>query len=426
MKLFSVPLEGKGTAEVESFASYVHRLAYEHGVFVGELMRHVIRNQPIYCRATVFYRKPQELVRPSATTQALVEVIEAATSISDLTRGILWCFEIPLALSGEEVCDGFRWCTLCFSEMSEFGIPAYFKLMWHMSALVECPTHKCLLMEACHVCGEGQETYRKNYPLDHCQHCGSSLWRGVVPVTGESRFTSHVLEAHDVIELLHDLALYPLYGLPEKGPVLSLEKIFDHYWKSDNEGHLYALIPRDLLLGAIHSEEKMSLRTARRFSHLLGIPLIALLSGEANSCPGVLSAEWVCELPPSYMHKRNRNNHNHIKVLKALNRLLRSNKTPPSLPELARQLNVSVGYLEYRYASIVSKLRLTRRNALAEEREKTVLFARRSAVSFFANEFQGRNLISRKEAYRQLRAETGLPKWVLKNAIQDAYEALYG
>lgn len=31
---------------------------------------------------------------------------------------------------------------------------------------------------------------------------------------------------------------------------------------------------------------------------------------------------------------------------------------------------------------------------------------------------------SRKQAYRQLQEETGLPKWVLKNAIQTAYGVL--
>lgn len=179
MALFPIGLEGAGTAEVESFASYVHRLAYEHGVYVGELVRYAVGTQPKSCKAVFFYRKPQELVRPSLTTRALVEAFEFSTSVPSLTRGILWFLENPLSLSSEEVCDGFRWCTHCFVEMNELGIPPYFKLMWHMSSLSNCPIHGNCLVGVCPACGMGQETYRKFFPLDCCQHCGASLWKGL-------------------------------------------------------------------------------------------------------------------------------------------------------------------------------------------------------------------------------------------------------
>lgn len=222
------------------------------------------------------------------------------------------------------------------------------------------------------------------------------------------------------------MANYPLYGFPEKGPVLSLDKIFDHYWVRDKERELYALIDRDVLLAAMHSSEKMSLRTARRLCYLLGISIIDLLAGEAHNCAGVLSAEWVCEVEPNFMQKRRRNPHDHAHILKTIKSILATENIPPSLLELANKLNISTGYLEYRFPVIVTKLRAVRKRMAAEEREKTILAARNSAVSYFAQESKGSSLISRKQAYRQLRAETGLPKWVLKSAIQEAFSALYG
>tara|TARA_R110002051_G_C8769429_1_gene503387 strand:- start:3590 stop:4864 length:1275 start_codon:yes stop_codon:yes gene_type:complete len=424
MSLFRVALEGVGSPDVESFASYVHRTALEHGVYVGEIIRYVTRTdgerKPMF-----FYRKPQELVRPSLATTALVAAFESAASVT-LTEGTLWFMNGPLSLSGDEVIAGFRWCPHCFSEMATFGIPPYFKLLWHMASVVACPTHKTPFEQTCPSCAEPQETYRKQCPLDHCQLCGVSLWAHAVSRPALSCGTNFDREDHDVIQLFCDLATCRPNSLPDSGPRLSLEKIFDHYWRYDMEQELYDLLSRDVLLGALHSETKMSFQSARRFAYMLGIPLFPLLAGEAHLCSGILSAAWVCELKPSFMLTRRRSQTDHPKILRALKRALASEALPPTIPELASRLGVSVGYLEYRYAPIVARLRAVRRDLLRKERERMLLTARNAAVAHFADELTGGCSLSRKQAYRQLRSVTGLPKWVLKNAIQDAYSALHG
>ena len=43
-RLFPIPLYGQGSADVESFPSYVHRIAFEHGIYVGELIRFTHRH----------------------------------------------------------------------------------------------------------------------------------------------------------------------------------------------------------------------------------------------------------------------------------------------------------------------------------------------------------------------------------------------
>lgn len=423
MSLFSLGLEGVGSPEVESFASYVHRSALEHGVYVGELVRYAARANGD-SQTTFFYRKPQELVRPSVTTRTLVAAFESAASVS-LAEGILWFMDGPLSLSGEEVIDGFRWCPHCFAEMATLGMPPYFKLQWHMAAVVDCPTHNTPFENSCPSCTETQETYRKQWPLDHCQLCGVSLWADAVSRPALSCDNTGMREDHDIIQLFADIATCRPDSLPDSGPLMSLEKIFDHYWKYDMEEELYALLPRDTLLGALHSESKMSFQTARRFAYMLGVPLFSLLAGEAHLCSGVLSAAWVCELKPSFMHVRRRTRTDHPKVFRSLKRMLTSGALPPTIPELASRLGVSVGYLEYRYASVVARLRTVRRDLIREERDRTLLAARNAAVSHFAEELTGGSSLSRKQAYRQLRSVTGLPKWVLKGAIQDAYSALH-
>lgn len=63
--------------------------------------------------------------------------------------------------------------------------------------------------------------------------------------------------------------------------------------------------------------------------------------------------------------------------------------------------------------------------AREQEMEDKRLRAKCCAISFFVDEKYAGCTKSRKEAYRVLRAETGLPKFVLKSAIKSAYEVLH-
>lgn len=63
--------------------------------------------------------------------------------------------------------------------------------------------------------------------------------------------------------------------------------------------------------------------------------------------------------------------------------------------------------------------------AREQEMEAKRLRAKCCAMSFFVDEKYAEHTNSRKQAYRVLREETGLPKFVLKNAIKSAYEALF-
>ena len=425
MSLFPIPLEAFGSPDVESFASYLHRLAYEHGVYVGELTRYVSRCDVLGPSVRGFYQKPQELVRPSPSTKELLADVENSTS-QHLMTSLLWFLDQPLSLSADEVDYGFRWCPDCFREMVSVGQSPYFKLIWHMSAVVHCHLHGIELQRYCPLCGADQGTYKKQYPLDRCQQCGGSLAQGPKNLVDLESRPSWRREGSDVVQLFQDLAGCEPGSLPRRGAQVSLDKIFDHYWKHDMEDELYALIPRDSLLAALYAEQTMSLTVARRFAYQLGVPLFSLISGEAAQCSGVLSASWTCEIQPSFMNVRHRQSHDHLKIRKSLLRDLRSKKIPPSIPEIAKRLGTSVGYLEYRHGPLVEKLRAVRKRGLSEDRLRVILLARSAAAQFFSEEMEGLNPLSRKQAYRQLKKQTGLPKWVLKNAIQEVYVSLEG
>lgn len=80
--------------------------------------------------------------------------------------------------------------------------------------------------------------------------------------------------------------------------------------------------------------------------------------------------------------------------------------------------------MEYRFPSLVRQV--VEKSQAYQKRKQLVRRYRvqAAALQFFTAERYADHTRSRKEAYRVLKEETGLPKWVLKNAIQTAYGVL--
>jgi hypothetical protein len=87
---------------------------------------------------------------------------------------------------------------------------------------------------------------------------------------------------------------------------------------------------------------------------------------------------------------------------------------PQTAKDVCEQVGVSTGYLVYRYP-IFHKGIVNKRKAYDEEqRLKTIYRAQAAALEYFISEKYAHAPKSCKQAYRQLREETKLPKWVLK------------
>lgn len=82
-----------------------------------------------------------------------------------------------------------------------------------------------------------------------------------------------------------------------------------------------------------------------------------------------------------------------------------------------------VGYLEYRFPALTAEI-VAKHNELVEEsRLERKMKARQAALSYFVSPSYADLPKSRKQAYKVLREETGLPKFMLKDAISGVYQA---
>lgn len=428
--LFSIPLMGDGTAEVESLPSFLHRCAVAHGNDVGPFIQTVDRLLPNsrLCIADTFrakHTKPHDLVRPGKLTDSIVVALSQATG-QKLDSSVLWVLGNTLSRSANEVVKGFRWCPECLAESQSLGLESYFKLIWHMSSVKACHIHRTPLIQECQLCGCDQASYRKKYDIGFCQDCGQSLAMRKHKVTDGDLMASWEDLGNDVVQLFRDLSKVDPRRLSEDGPYKSINDLMDYYWKVEREDIFYAALNRDELISLAYRHKKISLLTARRVAFKLGIPLYAFLAGEASQISGILDYGVLCTLPDGYLDVEHKVPKNHAAVVQKIKSILNTQKTPLSARCVCEKAGVSTGYLVYRYPVLYKEIVKRRKEYEEEQHLKTIYKAQAIALNYFFGERYSEAPKSRKQAYCQLREETGLPKWILKKAIQNAYRALNG
>lgn len=227
----------------------------------------------------------------------------------------------------------------------------------------------------------------------------------------------------DIQKLLHDLAMDDFPLLRRHGYKRSLDEIFDDYWfRQQNDRRLYQLIDRDILLKAIDESYNISFKSLRRIAHSLGVSICSLLSGDGLAAHMPLITGKEQEPEQLFLPLAEKQHHDHELILERIMEALESTSKPVSLKALARNLDVSVGYIEYRFPLLVRKIVQRNTAYIARQKEKRRLDARRCVLEFFESEKYGHYRKSRKQAYKVIRQETGLPKHLLKDEIQQVYQ----
>ena len=165
-QLFPLPLQGIGTPQVESLASYVLRLASVHGVTPRQLMT-----------AITNVKAPGQLNGYSDFSASIVETVGTLTNQANLANGTLLRFRRVLSANGNDsIVTTRRWCPSCIDGDLQRGEPGYDPLIWSMKAISMCPVHSCWLFSVCSHCMSPQQylPYRRRLRT-HCHRCDRSL-----------------------------------------------------------------------------------------------------------------------------------------------------------------------------------------------------------------------------------------------------------
>ncbi len=418
--LYPLAIQGSGSTDVEAFSSYLIRLACAHGTSVGTLLDVAFAHYPsklLQSHRSFQACKASVLVRPNRTTDAAVDVISKATGVSRsaFDRTTFLCLIELLGRGMHMYSPRLRWCPACFAEFHTLGQPVYFKLRWQILDQNFCDIHRVRLHDYCGECNSVQDSfgYRENIRL--CSRCSEPL----------DRFTWNDLTDQHPCVAGRDLVAYAAHHgdirLRAGGPQRLLKRLADETCKFDETDCLARILRKAKYRRWAAGGEAMTLQTAMRMANELHLPLLSFLRGELNGTNRELGFDRHGDIPTDASVYPSRRRIQPAKLRRDIRNAYKtiSASDKPSLAQLAKKIGVSAGALRYHFPEQVkeivrrfSKARVdhqerVRADAKAAVREKIKLQSREPTIS-----------PGTKELLRQLRAETGLPKNVLRAEIR--------
>jgi len=159
----------------------------------------------------------------------------------------------------------------------------------------------------------------------------------------------------------------------------------------------------------------------RRVAYRLGINLPGLLNGDTESWTAQLDPKWLQELPSSLKPMKKASRVDKDDVLIRLSKILTDshNIEPPSLAQTALLVGVSTGGLEYLFPDHCRIIKDRYKRWITQEKSRKVYEAAKHAVAYLNKDSETK---SRKHALKVIREETGLPKNMLRHAINREFE----
>ncbi|MEL7024217.1 MAG: hypothetical protein AAGL69_10755 [Pseudomonadota bacterium] len=199
-----------------------------------------------------------------------------------------------------------------------------------------------------------------------------------------------------------------------------LQAIFDEVWHLEEEREFWKVLPKEQSLMISYSDKKLTMKMLRRIAFRLGISLPGLLAGEVQCWTAQLDPRWLKNLPANLNPGKRRKKHDRKAVLERLRGYLEDcdPDLPPPLAEVAKAIGISTGGMEYMFPVISQEIKADFQEWRIQERERKRVEAYAAGLEYLASDRQPK---SRKDALRTIRAETGLPKNVLREQIAKCF-----
>ena len=419
-RLFPLPLEGKGTSDVESLPSYVLRLARVHAVSVATVLNSLPYERSVNSANKLLSGCLGSLVRPNATTRLVVDALARVCSEdrTALHAATLLPLEEAMVRSASSFSPHLRWCPLCLAEQAAGSETTYLKLAWQLSGVEACIDHRVRLHDTCPECGNVQRGWRRMVPLDLCEQCGNRLDQMPQPVRTLEKCSP------DLLHLIKAIASEPPAEFPAGGSSVVIRTLVDSLKESGACPDRFAHV-EVLEISRYARNRLMSLPTARRVAFQLSITLAELFSGDVRGINHVFGFCLLNPLPGSLAPSSRSHLAGERDMYRALLTVIEQSMLAPSLRQVARHLGVSVGALRYRFPKETTQIARAwrKRNVIATKRRLAKV---RNAVAKCIDEWSTRHRgkLTKKGVLRVLRTTTGLPKEPLRKEINSALFAL--
>lgn len=162
-RLYSLQPIGVGTSMIESFTSYITRLAGAHCTTLGVLI--AVEISPLLKKKYLDSQRSRKIQggpmlgiakSMDSTGQIANEWTQTLEKLT-LRKDIHLLTMLPFSgfLSTRDLLRNRRaWCPLCYESMRNKQEIIYELLLWRLKAVIFCPIHNTLLQESCNSCGK--------------------------------------------------------------------------------------------------------------------------------------------------------------------------------------------------------------------------------------------------------------------------------
>lgn len=251
--------------------------------------------------------------------------------------------------------------------------------------------------------------------LHCCMRCRSNLFAS--PVLSDVKKNVYA----PVSDLLDYIAANPGSRFPTAGVSRVLQQLLNESWERGSEGELFRVLPRDECIRFAHEDESITLQSALRIAFWLHVPVSHLLLGRLEGTSRALLLTASEDLPRHISRAHRKRNCAAIDFAEQIEaRLDGSDLVAPSLRQIARDLQVSVGALRYRHPELVNRAAQAYRTCRLEQRIQVDQNIQRTvAEAIRLKTFATGVVRSRKALLREILAGSNLPKNRVRRAISD-------
>lgn len=276
-------VEGVGTSHVESFASFLHRLADRHGVGHFQLVRLLGAGQTPGAFSLSSTERLRQL-NASPKIDLLVAGLNTALDRGDIRATTLRALSTAFPGDGMFIAKKTRaWCPACFFEALAYQNTVYDRLIWNVALVWKCPFHCIRLMTRCPSCLSLQLTYSVRRAMDQCIRCAASL---IPPKTSWGREPLVTSDEED-IELIEVIAWMANHPTTSFSTHLLAKVVQQHPEIVELSRRANRFRPHRLWALADASHEVLTLQSLSALSRHLRCSLLSLLRAPETTEPSI-------------------------------------------------------------------------------------------------------------------------------------------
>jgi len=360
---FRLSPQGLDSEEIESFPSYLARLAAVHGVSIQQFCTHLAQwwgrfGDGSKLPSDRFYQSSVVLCGVQPTLKLYVQALTQATGSSHIERTTFLALAPAVSMRTTALTRrGRTWCPTCLHDHVSSGSTVYDRLSWSLALIDRCSIHHTELVSSCAACGSPQTQWPTNGDLTQCFRCGSNLDTppGLWKVRDRPTFGER-----DCIELVSSIATGEL-----------ITSVDEACWIFCTEMKRLGFYPKDVVppryreAARIEYTDIVNLRNQRRpnFTSLLrhcsaaGVRAVDVLTSPIEAARSAGQLVPPDSPPHTSPRKREPLFHRHVseRIRQELKKPTHERITP--YPVMLRELGISDGYLRYRFPNLTFQYR---------------------------------------------------------------------